>query len=133
MQTPENALLHALESATQELLYISETDASLVPFFWPGEAPLTPEVVKEKAALHAEAPLEEQTIDEFFEPVTTVEEWMNDEEKAEAARFGALRELLEAKLQNLQVFRAGETKLRVFFVGETEGGYAGVETEVVET
>src|SRR3712207_89172 len=81
-QNAGNYVLAKLEAAAKDLVYISETDAPLVPFFWPGEKEnLTPELIKQHAKLPENFQVSLQTLDEFFEPVAIEEEWMNDEEK----------------------------------------------------
>ena len=123
-----------LEAAAQNLLFISETDAPLTPFFWPSaEKTLTPELLAQLAKLPADVALSTQTLAEFFEPATTEEDWMNDDERAEARRFQELAKVLEANLSDTVVYRAGETNVAVYAVGKVEGGFAGVATNVVET
>ena len=57
-QESENSVLKKLEVAAKDLLYISETDAPLEPFFWPGEREsLTPEFIKQQATLPADVPV----------------------------------------------------------------------------
>jgi hypothetical protein len=129
-----DTVLGKLKDASEGLLYISETDAPFTPFFWPGEhEKLTPEVIRQHAKLKERPDVSVQTLDEFFELVAAEEEWMNDEEKAEARRFQNLQKTLEESLKNIEVFRFGETELDVFIVGSTVGGFAGLRTKVVET
>lgn len=133
-QDNKNSTLEKLEAAAKDLLYISETDAALEPFFWPFEnEELMPEFIKQQAKLPDDAPVSTQALDEFFEPVAIEEEWMNDEEVSEARRFQNLQTSLEENLKDVKVFRFGETDLDVFVVGKTNGGLAGVRTKVVET
>jgi hypothetical protein len=40
---------------------------------------------------------------------------------------------LKVTLDDVKVFRVGETKVDVHVVGKVEGGYAGLKTLVVET
>ena len=138
--TPENvaksgdAILAKLEVAAKGLLYISETDAPLTPFFWPSEAKTpTPELVAQLAKLPDKTKIETRTLDEFFKPVAKQEDWMNAEEKAEAHKFQELAQTLKDNLSEITVYRAGEVSIAVFVVGKVEGGFAGVATKVVET
>jgi len=127
-------LIATLEAATQGLLFPSETDAPLTPFFWPSEAKsLTPDLVLRLAGLPAGTAVSTQDFDEFFAPVVTEEDWQNDEEKAEVRRFQALAKALKDNLKDVAVFRAGETNISVFVVGKASGGFAGVATRIVET
>ena len=129
-----DAILAKLEAAAKGLLYISETDAPLTPFFWPSEAKiLTPELVAQLAKLPDKTKIETRTLDEFFKPFATEEDWMNDDEKAEVRKVGELAKALKDNLRDITVYRAGEIKIDVFVAGKVEGGFAGVATKVVET
>lgn len=133
-QNVADSVLQKLEAAARGLLYISETDAPLTPFFWPTESEkVSPQVIKQNAKLETTSEVSTQELDEFFEPVAIEEEWMNDEEKTEAQRFQNLQKILEENIKGIKIFRFGETNLDVFIVGKTEGGFAGVRTKVVET
>ena len=51
----KNAALEKITAAAQDLLFISETDAPLTPFFWPApNEEMTPEFVKKQANLPAD-------------------------------------------------------------------------------
>ena len=129
-----HAVVAKLEAAAQDLLFVSETDAPLTPFFWPSDAKeFTLELLAQFAKLPAKTKISTQTLAEFFEPATTEEDWMNDDEKAEARRFQELAKALEANLSDIVVYRAGETNIAVYAVGKVEGGFAGVATNAVET
>lgn len=128
------ALLSTIGAAAKDLIFLSETDAPLTPFFWPSEADkLTPELVVQLAKLPEGTKVTAQETDEFFESAVTAEDWMNDEEKTEVKRFQELVKVLEDNLKDLTAYRAGKTNLDVFIAGKTEGGFAGVATKVVET
>lgn len=133
--SPALSVLQVLQAAAEGLLCPSETDAPLTAFFWPDTemSPLTPEHFRELASLSAEAPVKTVTLTSFFRPTTKEEDWHNEEEQAEVKRFQALVATLRATLQHLQVFRAGETKADVYIIGAVEGGWAGLQTVVVET
>jgi hypothetical protein len=49
------------------------------------------------------------------------------------ARFQELVETLKTTLDDVKVFRVGETRIDVYVVGKSKGGYAGLKTLVVET
>lgn len=127
--------LGPLQEAAAGLLFPSETDAPLVPFFWPAEPAdtLTPARVAELAGAAADAPVQSVKLETFFRPVTKEEDWHNDEEQAQVQRFRELVKTIKATLREVQVFRVGNTKIDVYIVGQVEGGYAGLKTQVVET
>ena len=134
--TPPNppAIESTLSQAAAGLSYTSETDAPLVPFFWPGagESP-TAEALARWLALPADAAIEQQSLDEFLEPVAAEEDWQEEEERAMGRRFQALGGTLRGCLREVSVFRVGEVSVDVYIVGAADGGLAGLQTRVVET
>lgn len=127
-------VMKALEAATNGLSFQSETDAPIEPFFWTSEETrLTEKVVRQCANASENATVETQSLAEFFEPVIAEEDWMNDDERAEAKKFQSLMQVLKDTLKAERVYRVGETTVAVYVVGKVEGGYAGLKTTVVET
>lgn len=135
MTMNKSTVLDTLTKATEGLLFMSETDAPFVPFFWPSEdsTPLTPARLLEFAQKKADEPIRTVTLAQFFRNATKEEAWHNDEEKAEVERFKALGTTLKSTLKKPQVFRVGEINIDVYIVGLIEEGYAGIQTRVVET
>ena len=127
--------IETLKHATDGLLFPSETDAPLEPFFWPhdDDSKLTPETLAPLAGVAADTPVKSVKLETFFRPATKEEEWHNEEEKAEVKKFQALVEAIKETVKRPQVFRVGDTNIDVFIVGSVEGGYAGLQTKVVET
>ncbi len=136
---PKHPLIAALEEASRDLLYMSESDYPLTPFLWErekvGEAGVTPESVAAFAGHPADTPVETADFESFFEAAQAEEEWYEPEELLQAKGFQNLVALLKAQLADLQVYKVGgEPEREVFVVGRTEtGDYAGVSTRVVET
>jgi hypothetical protein len=63
-----------------------------------------------------------------------MEDWFDEEEKAKAAQFQKLKEVIEATLNDRQVFRVGQTEIDVYLLGKPkEGPRVGLKTKVVET
>ncbi len=128
-------VIETLKQAADGLLFPSETDAPLVPFFWPREdsSKLTPETLASLAGVAADTPIKSTKLATFFRPATKAEEWHNEEESAQVARFQELVKTLKGTLDDVNVFRLGNTRIDVYVVGKVEGGYAGLKTLVVET
>src|SRR5687767_14531850 len=88
--------LAALQQAVDGLLFPSETDASLTPFFWPQdesalkEATTAPDQLAKLAGFSADIPIKSVKLETFFHPVTREEEWHNAEEKAQVEKFKRL-------------------------------------------
>lgn len=131
---PAPPIIATLAEAVQGLTYPSETDAPLTPFFWPDTSDTAPS--PDTVAAHtngAASDIKEQSVAAFFKPVVKEEEWHDEEEKAEVRRFQALQETVKSTLQSVHVFRCGDVEMDVYLVGRTAGGYAGLQTQVVET
>jgi hypothetical protein len=127
-------LWDAITRATEGLLFHSESDAPIEPYRW------TEHAVPSKAALlkaegrRPDEVVEELTLHELFDPVTQEQSFWNEEDRAEAARYKALVELLEEGLSEVRVYRVGKVDIDVYVVGKhPSGGCAGVKTHVVET
>ena len=119
-----------------DLLYPSESDEPIevVETYLRMAEPLTVGHIKDWLMLPPSNFVEEITEAEFWEPVTTVEEWFEEEEKAKTAQFQTLKETLETTLTERQVFRVGKTEIDVYLLGKpTEGPRVGLKTRVIET
>lgn len=125
----------ALEQASQGLMYQSETDAPWTVVSWPSaEGEPTAEGIARRGWDRADAPAGEQSVDEFFGPLTQDQDWYGDEEKAVAARYRSLLAIIKGVLRNPRVVRVGERKVAVYVIGQAkEGGWAGLKTTAVET
>jgi transcription termination factor NusB len=131
--SPED-LQQQLAEAAKELLYPSETDAPFVPFAWQNMHEITTEKLMLATRHKVDTPVEGMELDDFFAPVTRVEEWLDDRERATALRFQELKETLQNYLTDISVYRVGIVNVDVYIVGMAEGGYvAGVATKLVET
>ncbi|HEX9998224.1 MAG TPA: nuclease A inhibitor family protein [Abditibacterium sp.] len=135
-KTPPPAIVLALQKATKDLQMPSETDAPFEVVFFAvedGETEMTPAQIAKLAGAPDEIEVETRDLDEFFEEAATEEDWMDDEEKATAARFAALLEVLKTELKDAQVVVWGDAEKHVAIIGKCENGLAGVTTIVVET
>ena len=131
-----NTLQQTLSQAAEGLLFPSESDYPLTFFEWTsyrGQRLLS-RTVRRLLNEPPDTPVERKSLEAFFRPVTKIQDWFGEEEKANAKKFVALEELLRARLQNLVVFRLGKIEIRVYIVGKTpEGHWAGLSTTVIET
>lgn len=120
-----------------DLLYPSESDEPIEPVetYLRMAEPLTVSHMKDWLMLPPSTYVEEITEAEFWEPVVTMEDWFEEEEKAKAAQFQKLKELIEATLTDRQVFRVGKTEIDVYLLGKPKEGEprVGLKTKVVET
>lgn len=121
-------------NAANELFYISETDAEMIPFVWTNAESVTAEKVVELAATTGDQSVETVDPDAFFARLTQNRDWYGDLEKARAARFAELYAALKTDLRELHVFRIGRVRIDIIIVGlDREGRLAGVRTIAVET
>jgi hypothetical protein len=124
-----------LNQATNGLLMMSESDEPFEFFYdeqHSGEE-LDEETVLKLAGMPAQYPIEVVELDYFFRNMTAPSE-EGDEAKARAARFQQLQARLQELLQDVKVYRIGETNITVFILGRTQQNeIAGLKTVVVET
>jgi hypothetical protein len=131
----------SLKTALDELLpgvnYPSESDepVEFVELNLPPEAePLNERSAGEFLAFKRNRHVEELSVDEFFEPITDVQDWFSDEENRAAKQMTQVRELLEKDLTDLKVFKIGHAEKDLYLLGLTkEGQRVGLKTKVTET
>ena len=112
----------------------SESDYPLEPFRWQGEGPLTPDSLRAHLELPPDAPVETRTLDAFFGPLARVADWMDEEQREQAARFAALRDLIAARLRDVAVYYAGRVQVTVVIAGQDPAGATvGLRTTLIQT
>lgn len=129
-------LAEAVKPLLVDLLYPSESDEPVrfVTCYLAQEAPLTEVQIKEWQLVPPSVYVEESSVDDFWAPVLTDEDWYNDEEKKRTASFRQLKAVLDAQLTGQQVFRQGKTEITVYLLGrQADGTRAGIQTMVVES
>ena len=130
----KSELFHKIEQACEGLIYISETDAPVLPFFGQPTDTVTGEIILQQTGLSAETNLEERNFVEFFDRLTTIRDWYGEREKDRAKKFLELKTLLEENLTGLKVYRIGTIRLYIFAVGiDKDGNLTGITTKAVET
>ncbi|GAB3786657.1 hypothetical protein GCM10028818_50250 [Spirosoma horti] len=119
-----------------DLLYPSESDEPIEPVacYLKQHDPLTVSQIKDWLMLPPAVYVDEQPEADFWEPVTTDQDWYGDEEKARTARFQQLKEIVEKTLTVRQVFRVGESEMDVYLLGrQDDGERAGIKTRSIQT
>lgn len=125
-----------LKEATNGLLMMSETDA---PFeFYHAEnlrdRKLDKDTVIKLAAMPADYPFEELELGYFFRNMTQARNNADEQGIQQATRFDELEKKLHELLEDVKVYRIGETQKLVLILGRTpDGEVAGLKTMVVET
>jgi hypothetical protein len=120
-----------LSHLSKDLLFPSESEYPLEPFTWKS-ATLTPETILTRSQKPSDTAIESITLEDFFAPVVTDEDWFEDEDRAIAQRFRDLQAAI-ATLENVQVFRLGKIEIDVYIVGAIGADIVGLKTTVIET
>lgn len=129
----DTTLHAALAQVCAGLVYVSETDAEVIPFSVDA-ATLSPEGMREVAGAKKDDAIEEVPFEVFFERLIAVKEWYGPEERERAERYQVLKRLLEEDLTGCTVFRIGKVRIRILAVGlDGDGRIAGIRTDAVET
>jgi len=130
----EDVLLKQIKNVSEGLYYTSETDAEITPFVGKYSKAVTKEEILRQTENLPDQPIEERNFADIFERLTKTQDWFGEEETATAAKFAALKELLEKNLKDLKVFKIGRIELDVYFVGlNAESVLMGIKTKAVET
>lgn len=123
-----------LKSLTKDLIYISETDAEIVPFVLGKAEDVTAKDLLAQLGRPAATPVETVNAEAFFARLTAVNDWFGPRERQRAKRFQELKQLLDEELTDLKVFKIGKIQIDIYIVGsDKEGRLAGVRTKAVET
>ncbi|MBD1848281.1 nuclease A inhibitor family protein [Cyanobacteria bacterium FACHB-63] len=128
-------LVTTLQALTENLMWMSETDAPIQVFCWQDCSAIeTSEQLLEKTHHEADTPVEGVELEKFFEPVTTEQGWFGDEERETAARYRSLLSALKQHLNDIKVYRVGEVEIDVYVVGVSKTRtVVGIATQIVET
>lgn len=131
---PKSDFTEQIKTAVAGLFYISETDAAITVFVGEQAKAVTVDEIRNQTKAAPDSPVEEKKFDEFFNRLTAVEGWFGDEEKATAQKFTDLRNLLEANVRDLTVFKIGKIQIDIYAVGlDAENRLTGIQTKAVET
>ncbi|MBD1396203.1 nuclease A inhibitor family protein [Pontibacter sp. JH31] len=125
-----------LKEATNGLLMMSETDAPFEFFHeenFKNEA-LNKETVLKMAAMPADYPVEVVELAYFFRNMTHARPEQGEAGMQQAKRFEELQKKLRELLQDVKVYRIGETQILALILGRTPAGeITGLKTMLVET
>lgn len=132
--TDKQIFLEKLKEAAKGLIYLSETDSEVLPFI--GEKSETVDVksLLKQIDIASDANISEVDFEEFFENLTKFEDWFDKEETETAEKFLKLKNLLEANLSDLRVFKFGNIEIEIYVVGlDKNNKLLGIKTKAVET
>ncbi len=130
----ERRLVRQLATASEGLLWLSESDYPWQVVCWQNTDSLDPQTVLQHYNYHPATRIVTKTPNSFFAPATREQEWHDETEKTEVKRYQALSDLLEKNLQDLQVYLVGEVEIDVYILGKTDtGAIIGLSTKAIET
>src|SRR2546423_15567122 len=96
-------LLNKIGALTRQLVYISETDAEIVPFSrGPAKHADVQAIVGDRAAHEV---VTEIDLEDFFRGLTAKQDWHGDKERERAQNFSRLKQLLQSSLRDIRVFK----------------------------
>jgi hypothetical protein len=125
----------ALEMATRDLLYMSESDEP-IEVIQPGKfgGPFGVRDAFLATGRPADGPVRELSLEEFFEEPTKACDWHGAAEKQIVDRYRQLRQLFRGGLKEAKVFRLGEVKVDLIVIGRTaDDHWIGIKMRAVET
>lgn len=123
-----------LEAACRNLIFISETDSSVVPIFEVSETGMSVKDFVAERISGGPVKIEEGPAAAFFEKLTSDRDWHSPEDTKRVRRYRRLENLMVHNLVDVRMFRAGRVRIEIFVIGrDAEGNMAGVRTLAVET
>lgn len=130
----DETLIDEIRSSAAGLFYISESDNPLEVFSGGRADTVNYKEILKQTGKDEREPIEEIPFDDFFDRLTEIKGWYGENEKANAHRYAALRDLLRSNLKDLKVFRVGKIQIEIYVVGVTEKQIlTGIKTKSIET
>ena len=131
---PDRELIQKLQTATQNLLWLSEAEYPWQIFYWQDAATFNENILLQQGNFSSDTKIAIQQFYSFFEPATKQEDWHNDTEKEEVRRYQLLVDLITANLTDIKVYLLEEIEIQAYVLGTTEhNAIAGINTKIVRT
>ncbi|MBB6005104.1 nuclease A inhibitor family protein [Arcicella rosea] len=135
-QNEVNTLKEQILPLIDDLRYPSESDEAVEYFemeYTTAES-ISVQDFKLFNGIEPDKEVEAIAIEDFFEPLTRIEDWFGEEEKKYADNALKLQTLLTEKLTDIQVLKIGAVEIDVFLFGiYEENKWIGVKTILIET
>ena len=134
MNTSNSQIITKLKTASDGLLWMSESEYPFEPVLWESVEDLTVDKLLQQVGKPSDTPVRVTDIDNFFSNAIASQDWYDDEQKEEAKKCRHLLEELKANLSNIKVYCVGKVEIDVYIVGKTpDGSMAGISTTIIET
>lgn len=135
-QNEVNTMKEQILPLIEDLRYPSESDEAVEYFemeYTTAES-ISVQEFKMFNGIEPDKEIEAIAIEDFFEPLTKVEDWFGEEEKKYVDNAIKLQALLTEKLTDIQVLKIGAVEIDVFLFGiYEENKWIGVKTILIET
>ena len=128
----DRKLIHELETATEDLLWFSESEYPLKVFYW-RNANFSIDALLQRYNYPPETKIVVKDFQSFFADAIREEDWYDETEIVETKRYQNLVNLMMQKLKNIRVYLLGEVEIDVYILGETDKAIAGLTTKIVAT
>lgn len=135
-QNEVNTLKEQILPLIDDLRYPSESDEAVEYFemeYTTAES-ISVQDFKIFNGIEPDKEVEAIALEDFFAPLTRVEDWFGEEEKKYVDNAIKLQALLTEKLTDIQVLKIGAVEIDVFLFGiYEENKWIGVKTILIET
>ena len=128
----DHKLVQELETATEDLLWFSESEYPFKVFYW-RNADFSIEALLQRYNYPPKTKIVVKDWQSFFASAIKQEDWYNETEIAETKRYQNLVNLMTQNLKNIRVYSLGEVEIDVYILGETERAIAGLTTKIIAT
>jgi hypothetical protein len=133
MKTDEQ-ILRELEQGTVGLSFMSESDYPFEVVRWGSVNEMTPQYLRGLTDERADAPVEVESLEDFFGPAAAEADWKGAAELETAKSYQALMRMLKDSLEDVRVYKVGRINIPVYIIGRSsKGSWLGLSTRVVET
>ncbi len=127
-------IITKLKTASDGLLWMSESEYPFEPVLWEDSADLTADKLLQQVKKSPGTPVKIVDVDGFFSNAIAEHDWYDEEQKTEVKKCRHLLETLKTNLSDITVYCVGKVEIDIYIVGKTpDGDLAGVSTIVVET
>jgi hypothetical protein len=128
-----NTAMQEIQEAAAGLFFMSESDYPFEVIQLAPTSSIETELLQ-LANKPAGTIIEKTTLDYFFRNMTRIDSNATAEQHSIAARFNHLKETLQAKLSDVQVWRLGTIQVDAFIIGKlSDASYGGLRTKLIET
>ena len=132
--TVDRELIQKLQTATQNLFWLSEAEYPWEIFYWHNADTFHENILLQQSNCSSSVKIAIQQLSDFFEPAIKLQSWHNDTEKAEVQRYQTLVNLITANLTDTKVYLLGEVEIDAYVLGTTKhNAIAGITTKIVRT